>query len=77
MLGRSGCLIYLMIVSYKELAWGYDELDPLTGFGNRRWGFVGVTLVGAMDTMYLMGFKEDLELMRNWVCLVIIDNHIG
>lgn len=53
--------------SYKELAWGYDEMGPRTGFGNKNWGHIGMTLIDGLDTLYLMGFKEDVKKVRDWV----------
>ncbi|KAM4634018.1 endoplasmic reticulum mannosyl-oligosaccharide 1,2-alpha-mannosidase [Polymixia lowei] len=51
---------------YKEYAWGHDELKPVSkSFG--EWFGLGLTLVDALDTMWIMGLKEEFEEARNWV----------
>ena len=56
-----------MIDSYKEKAWGYDEIGPMSGTGNDRWGGIGMTLIDSLDTLYLMGYHEDVAMAREWV----------
>lgn len=53
--------------SYKELAWGHDEIMPVSGFGNKQWCDVGMTLVDGLDTLYLMGFMEDVQRAHDWI----------
>lgn len=53
--------------SYKELAWGYDEMGPRTGFGNKEWGHIGMTILDSIDTLYIMGFHEDVDSIKEWV----------
>jgi mannosyl-oligosaccharide alpha-1,2-mannosidase len=49
--------------AYKKYAWGHDELKPVSkSFG--EWFGVGLTLIDALDTMYIMGLKEG----ENGVC---------
>ena len=62
-----GTLLPLSLTSYKELAWGKDEISPLTGFSNKQWCDIGMTLIDGMDTLYLMGFHEDVKQAREWV----------
>lgn len=52
--------------SYKKFAWGRDELLPLTG-GYSEWFGVGLTLIDSMDTLYIMGLKEDFNESLNWI----------
>ncbi|KAF2791032.1 glycoside hydrolase family 47 protein [Melanomma pulvis-pyrius CBS 109.77] len=45
--------------SYKKYAWTRDELMPLTGKGDDTFGAWGATLVDSLDTLWMMGFKDD------------------
>ena len=53
--------------NYKERAFGSDELRPISGTTNQNWGGMGTTLVDALDTLWLMGMKEEFEEARDWV----------
>ena len=44
--------------SYREFAWGQDELQPTSGEGLDTFGGWGATLVDSLDTLWIMGFKE-------------------
>ncbi|XP_031433646.1 endoplasmic reticulum mannosyl-oligosaccharide 1,2-alpha-mannosidase isoform X2 [Clupea harengus] len=51
---------------YKEFAWGHDELKPITkSYG--EWFGLGLTLIDALDTMWILGLKEEFEEARTWV----------
>uniref|UniRef100_A0A667YTF7 alpha-1,2-Mannosidase n=1 Tax=Myripristis murdjan TaxID=586833 RepID=A0A667YTF7_9TELE len=51
---------------YKEHAWGHDELKPVSkSYG--EWFGLGLTLVDSLDTMYILGLKEEFEEAKNWV----------
>lgn len=52
---------------YKSLAWGYDELRPISGRGVNNWGGMGTTLVDSLDTLWLMGMKDEFWEARDWV----------
>lgn len=52
---------------YKKYAFGYDELQPVSGTGNKNWFGVGTTLVDALDTLWLMDMKNDFYEARDWV----------
>ena len=52
---------------YKDHAWGFDEILPLTRDGSDRWGGMGVTLVDSLDTLWIMGMKEEFKEARDWV----------
>ncbi len=45
--------------SYKEHAWMWDELAPLSGSRKNTFGGLGATLVDALDTLWIMGLKDD------------------
>lgn len=51
---------------YKEFAWGHDELKPVSkSYG--EWFGLGLTLIDALDTMWILGLKEEFEEARKWV----------
>jgi mannosyl-oligosaccharide alpha-1,2-mannosidase len=52
---------------YKKYAWGRDEVKPLSNQGQDNWGGMGVTLVDSLDTLWLMGMKEEFAEARDWV----------
>ncbi|KAK4186370.1 endoplasmic reticulum mannosyl-oligosaccharide 1,2-alpha-mannosidase [Podospora australis] len=45
--------------SYKKEAWLRDELAPITGGGKTTFGGWAATLVEALDTLWIMGLRED------------------
>ena len=51
---------------YKMYAWGKDELKPISKKSN-EWFNLGLTLVDALDTMWLMGLREEFSEAREWV----------
>lgn len=53
--------------AYKAYAWGKDELKPQTKSGSDNWGGLGVTLVDSLDTLWVMGMKEEFEEAAQWV----------
>ncbi|XP_029475704.1 mannosyl-oligosaccharide 1,2-alpha-mannosidase IC [Rhinatrema bivittatum] len=56
--------------NYKRYAWGKNELRPLTKnghVGNMFGGLRGATIVDALDTLYIMGFKEEFQDAKEWV----------
>lgn len=54
--------------AYKKYAWGHDELKPLSK-GYRDWHSAPLymTAIDALDTMYLMGFKEEADKTREYL----------
>ncbi|KAM8976015.1 mannosyl-oligosaccharide 1,2-alpha-mannosidase IC [Pelodytes ibericus] len=56
--------------SYKQYAWGENELRPLTKdghFGSLFGGLKGATIVDALDTLYIMDLKEEFEIAEKWI----------
>uniref|UniRef100_A0A8R1TW13 alpha-1,2-Mannosidase n=1 Tax=Onchocerca volvulus TaxID=6282 RepID=A0A8R1TW13_ONCVO len=57
--------------NYRKYAWGFNELKPLSHSGHSASifgsGKLGATIVDALDTLYIMGLKEEYEEGRNWV----------
>ncbi|OAL47842.1 class I alpha-mannosidase [Pyrenochaeta sp. DS3sAY3a] len=47
--------------SYKSFAWMEDELRPVTGGAEETFGGWGATLVDSLDTLWIMGFKDEFE----------------
>ncbi|MEY9874241.1 hypothetical protein ABH931_003735 [Streptacidiphilus sp. MAP12-33] len=55
---------------YTGQAWGYDELCPLSGGHNDFFAdghTFGLSIVEALDTLYLMGCDTELANARGWV----------
>ena len=52
--------------AYRAHAWGKDELKPVSKTSN-EWFNLGLTLVDALDTMWLMGTREEFDEARRWV----------
>eukprot|EP00731_Ephydatia_muelleri_P030266 Em0021g789a len=52
--------------AYRAHAWGKDELKPVSKTSS-EWFNLGLTLVDALDTMWLMGTREEFDEARRWV----------
>ena len=52
---------------YKTNAFGADEVRPVSGGPKTRWGGLGITLVDALDTLWLMDMKDEFYEARDWV----------
>ena len=46
---------------YKAHAWLHDEVAPVSGGGVDKFGGWAASLVDALDTLWIMGMKEDFE----------------
>ncbi|KAF2965225.1 hypothetical protein GQX73_g8352 [Xylaria multiplex] len=46
---------------YKKRAWGHDEIRPISGRYQNPFGGWAATLVDSLDTLWLIGLKEDFE----------------
>ncbi|KAL5416286.1 hypothetical protein PMIN04_008223 [Paraphaeosphaeria minitans] len=46
---------------YKEFAWLHDEVMPVTGSKKDPFAGWGATLVDALDTLWIMGLKDEFE----------------
>nr|XP_040050944.1 mannosidase, alpha, class 1B, member 1b isoform X2 [Gasterosteus aculeatus aculeatus] len=58
---------------YKDFAWGHDELRPLSK-SYSEWFGLGLTLIDALDTMWILGLKEEFEEARSWVATELTFN---
>lgn len=47
--------------NYREKAWMHDELAPISGSWKNTFGGWGATLIDALDTLWIMGFKEEFS----------------
>lgn len=52
--------------AYKEHAWGHDELKPISKSFS-EWFGLGLTLIDSLDTMWILGLKEEFTEARSWV----------
>lgn len=46
---------------YKKHAWGKDEVAPVSGSYRNSFGGWGATLVDSMDTLWIMGLKDEFQ----------------
>ncbi|CAJ1068688.1 endoplasmic reticulum mannosyl-oligosaccharide 1%2C2-alpha-mannosidase-like [Xyrichtys novacula] len=58
---------------YKDFAWGHDELRPLSK-SYSEWFGLGLTLIDALDTMWILGLKEEFEEAKSWVATELTFN---
>ncbi|KAH8199367.1 hypothetical protein TruAng_006453 [Truncatella angustata] len=47
--------------AYKNNAWLQDEVTPVSGSSRNPFGGWGATLVDSLDTLWIMGFKQEFE----------------
>nr|AAG48158.1 class I alpha-mannosidase [Ophiostoma novo-ulmi] len=47
---------------YKKHAWMADELKPVKGTGASHFGGWSATLVDTLDTLWIMGFRDEFEI---------------
>lgn len=56
---------------YEKYAMGQNELKPLSKTGHSAGIFgssrMGATCVDALDTLYIMGMKDEFKHARDWV----------
>ena len=58
--------------NYETYAWGHNELKPLSKTGHSAGVFgsgtmLGATIIDALDTLYIMGLKDEFKKGRDWV----------
>lgn len=51
---------------YVKYAWGTDELQPESKKGH-DWLGLGATIIDSLDTLWLMGMKDEFARGRDWV----------
>src|ERR1700761_1086842 len=55
---------------YKRIAWGRDEMRPVSGTTNDffvKGATFGLSIVEALDTLYVMGLDDELSAATRWV----------
>ncbi|KAL7530357.1 hypothetical protein ACHAXR_009943 [Thalassiosira sp. AJA248-18] len=63
--------------SYKQYAFGKDELHPISKKATSNWGGMGTTLVDSLDTLWLMGLKDEFWEGRDWVRDHLTHDNVG
>jgi len=63
--------------AYEEYAFGHDEVLPQSKSFSDNWGGIGTTLVDSLDTMWLMGMKDEFWRARDWVRDHLNHDHVG
>ncbi|VDL79419.1 unnamed protein product [Nippostrongylus brasiliensis] len=57
--------------SYRKYAWGSNELRPVSKTGHSAsvfgMGDMGATIVDSIDTLWIMGLKEEYGQARDWI----------
>lgn len=56
--------------AYREYAWGFDNLKPISK-SHSDWFGLGLTIVDSLDTMYIMGLKQEYQEARKFVSEVL------
>ncbi|KAF2166303.1 glycoside hydrolase family 47 protein [Zasmidium cellare ATCC 36951] len=46
---------------FRKKGWGFDEVEPVSGIGKNSFNGWGATLVDSLDTLWIMGMKEEFE----------------
>jgi hypothetical protein len=59
---------------YTKYAWGYDELCPVSNTGKNKFNGWGATIVDALDTMWIMGLKDEFKTSREFVSTLNFTN---
>ena len=66
---------------YVKYAWGSNELRPISKSSHAASIFgassSGATVVDALDTLYIMGMKDEFERARKWVAMSLSFNHVS
>ncbi|EFC44092.1 predicted protein [Naegleria gruberi] len=57
---------------YETYAWGHDEVRPLTNDVN-NFGNMAATIVDSLDTMFIMGLKDELEKSKQFISTLSFD----
>ncbi|CAF0845338.1 unnamed protein product [Adineta ricciae] len=52
--------------AYRTYAWGFDELEPISKRPS-VWFGLGLTIVDAIDTLYIMNMTQEYNQAREWI----------
>lgn len=70
--------MHFVWTNYEQRAFGADELHPVTGDASvDQWGNVSCTLVDALDTLWLMGLKDEFKRARDYVAANLSYSSMG
>ena len=47
--------------AYQRVAFGADELQPLSEKGRNNWGNISLTLIDSLDTLWLMDMRDEFK----------------
>lgn len=53
--------------NYINCSFGYDNIKPISCSGINNNGGIGLTIIDNLDTLYLMGLKEEYNYSYEWV----------
>ena len=53
--------------NYEKHAFGYDEVLPDSGNRRNNWGGMATTMVDSLDTLWIMGLKDEFYRARDWI----------
>eukprot|EP00899_Mesostigma_viride_P007967 jgi/Mesvir1/17171/Mv07593-RA.1 len=53
--------------AYEKFAFGMDELMPQVGHGKNQFGGLGATIIDSLDTLWIMGLRNEFERAKQWV----------
>lgn len=53
--------------AYENFGMGYDELKPQSRIGENTFGGLGATAVDSLDTLWMLGLKQEFGRARAWV----------
>lgn len=62
---------------YVDHAFGFDEILPISGRGSNNWGGQGMTMIDSLDTLWLMGMKDEFQQARDWIAINLDFNRAG
>ena len=54
-------------LGYRQHAWGFDELHPISRTGRNSQYYMSLTMLDALDTLILMGFSHEYTLVRTYI----------
>lgn len=63
--------------NYREFAWGADEMNPVTGEKEQPWGGMAMTMLDSVDTLWIMGLKEEYKETRDYIEKKLHFKHLG
>lgn len=59
-----------------EMVWGHDELLPVSGQPS-DWCGCGMTILDSLDTLWIMGLREQFQRAKEWVSSSLSFNQVS